>query len=408
LKKEKTKERVPFKTGIKKLRATLLAAGGALLALIALSLLKLSPAVCEWMSRHLSRYLVSGSVCQTDWLPFSLFEWLLVILVLAGSVLLIYGIVLLCKKRFFKLLKGLCALLAAGLFFANFYMLTAGFAYNRAPLPLPHSAVKYTGEQTQDIARYFIEDYIALGEKMTRDANGDVVSPYTHDELNQRLIEEYARLDDPYFNGLTPRAKRVVNSWFMSDTGISGIAFAPTGEANVNAMTPASDLPHTMAHEMAHIKGVMRENEANLAGYYILLSSEDDYLRYCGYFSSIRTLWNAVYISNNANSERANALFRDERLARMDAERARANRFWAEYKGPIGFLSDFWDSAGTFFNDLYLKLNGQEDGVGSYDNPSTVGPTDEYDPETGEQLYDYSFSKIHQLFFGIYETKTQA
>ena len=65
----------------------------------------------------------------------------------------------------------------------------------------------------------------------------------------------------------------------MSRTEITGIFIPFTMEANVNVDIPDYSLGSTMCHELAHLHGFIREDEANYISYlacklpYITLSS---------------------------------------------------------------------------------------------------------------------------------------
>lgn len=369
-------------------------------------LVRLNESAAEWFTRNVSRHIVSATGHVSSALPFSLYEWTLILAVIAAAVFLVLGIIALCGKKYFAFFKGLCIILTVAVAFGNLYTLSAGFAYYRAPLPLPRSETVYKGEILLDISGYFADDLNEINASLKRDKDGNVISPYSVSELAEKLREEYKRLDDGYLFSYTPKAKKLVNGWFMTSAGFTGVSFLPFGEPNVNAMTPASDLPHTMAHELAHTKGVMRENEANLVGYYILLTSSDPYLRYCGYFSSLNTMYYAVAIGNNYDFETAKRF--SERLPDEFAkEQSNAAAFWLNYRGPFAFLTDFLDKAGRWFNDLYLKINGANDGEGSYNNPWDVIETPVVNPDTGETEIKYEpvYSEIHKIFFHIYENR---
>ena len=138
----------------------------------------------------------------------------------------------------------------------------------------------------------------------------------------------------------------------MSYLGITGIYFPFYAEANVNVNIPPSQLGVTMAHEMAHAKGVAVEGEANIVAYVLCIRSNDDYLRYCGLMRA------AARLLNELPEEDFQTLY-----ARLGDEVKREYRnesaHFAKYEGAIDRIS-------SFFNDLFLKANGVEGGTQSY------------------------------------------
>lgn len=378
-----------------------------LLALLTVMLIiRKNEAVAEWMTLHFSKYIVFVAGHISSAIPFSVYEWTLILAIICVIVLIVLGIIALCKKKFFACLKGFCIFLTVAVAFANVYTLSAGFAYYRSPLELPRSETVYKGETLTEIAEYFADDMNALSKELTRDDNGNVISPYSIKKLSEKLAKEYERLNGGYLFSYTPRAKKLVNGWFMTSSGFTGVSFLPFGEPNINGMTPASDIPQTMAHEMAHTKGIMRENEANLIAYYLLLTSDDPYLRYCGYFATLNTLRAAIAIGNNYDFTLADE-FSKKLAPEFIKEQQNATEFWINYRGPFAFFADFLDRAGRWFNDLYLKINGASDGEGSYDNPWDVIETPSIDPDTGETVITYEpvYSEIHKIYFHIYENR---
>ena len=394
------------KIALKRLLPLIVAVVSLAVLLTVLLAVRKDEKVAEWATTHISKYIVFAAGHVSSLVPFSVYEWTLILVIACGVALVVLGIIGLCKKKYFAVVKGLCIVLIVAVAFGNLYTLSAGFSYYRAPLDVPKSETVYKGEILTEIADYFADDLISLNEKLERDKDGNVISPYSVKELSAKLQEEYKRLDNGYFYSYTPKAKKLVNGWFMTSSGFSGVSFLPFGEPNINGMTPASDLPSTMAHEMAHTKGVMRENEANLTAYYLLLSSEDPYLRYCGYFSVINTLRAMIAIGNNYDFALADE-FTKKLPEEFVKEQSNAMNFWYDYRGPFAFLTDFLDKAGRWFNDLYLKINGAQNGEGSYDNPWDVIETPVENPDTGETeiVYEPVYSEIHKIFFGLYEKK---
>ncbi|MDE6398952.1 MAG: DUF3810 domain-containing protein, partial [Clostridiales bacterium] len=279
------------------------AGGLTVLLFVLLWVRTLSPTLAEFVSRYVARpwiYIV-GHVNSV--FPFSVFEFFVLIAIGGAIALLTLAIIGLCKKRGGTVCKGAAIVLVCLLSALNLYTVIAGFAYYRPAAPVPQSQKEYASSEVTAMARYFADDFNALAASFARDKNGNVISPYTLRELSDKLRAEYKRLDKSYYYGYTPRAKSVLNSWFLTLNNITGVTFVPLGEPTVNRDIPPSEIPQTVAHEIAHTQGIAREGDANFVSYYVLLSSSDDYLRYCGYFSCFASMLYAVNADTSDKSD---------------------------------------------------------------------------------------------------------
>jgi hypothetical protein len=149
--------------------------------------------------------------------------------------------------------------------------------------------------------------------------------------------------------------KPVMASGIMSRLGISGIYFPLTGEANVNRMTPASQLPLSMAHEKAHQRGITSEDEANFVGFLAAASSDDPYARYSALLFAQRQLLNELYVMEPEKTAELVA----ERLPGVQRDVDAAADYWRQFDGPPR-------RAQETINDTYLRINGVEGGIDSY------------------------------------------
>ncbi len=383
---------------------------GAVAALLAVPFsvmngLRTDPALAEWWTVHVAQGYERFIGTVTSVLPVSVFELTVVLLVIIGARMFVGLVVGLCKARFYAILKGALAISVCAACVLDLYMLSMGFGYYRAPMPLVGSGADYDAKQAATAAYWFLDDFNALSLKMERAADGSAVCPYGYRELAKRMNDEYARLDDGYFFGYSPTAKPITNSWFLSSVMITGVTFLPTGEANVNVAAPPTTATFTMAHELAHTKGVQREGDANLISYYVMLSSDDDYIRYCGYYATFYSFISAVSLTDPENPDYA-------QIVRSVVQPTRT-----EYRAA----SDYWDrqpdilgQIGEFFNNIYLLFNGASNGTGSYDDgrlPGTETPvdpdTDEpiRDPETGKPVVIPVYSDLQEIYFYLYEQR---
>ena len=364
---------------------------------VALTLLANSQRVCEFFARTFSRAWIYIFGNAFGWIPFSLYELFLIVVIVGAIVFVVLEIVFIAKRKWQSLLSAALIVALSVFSFLNIYTATASFAYGRDPLPeevyTEYSGDDFSLEEAVSLAEKYIAQLNADYAATKHDKDGNIVYPYTLKQMSDLLVKEYERLDDAYFSSYTPRGKYIINKSIMSELHITGVFFAPFGEANINGYETHLYLPHTLAHEMAHGKGVMREYEANLVSSYICLTSENPYLRY-GVLA--RHLWDVLSLID---------LFPDSSDAYEQLYATIDEGVWTErsnyYKVYEGF--DALDKLGEFFNDLYLRLNKQQDGTGSYYKEGENVGTGDYDGDGKEIVKIINFDASQNLLIKLFK-----
>ncbi|MBQ5354550.1 MAG: DUF3810 family protein, partial [Clostridia bacterium] len=122
------------------------------------------------------------------------------------------------------------------------------------------------------------------------------VRPYSHKETVRLCLDSYASLTDrwDFLSKLDAPVKELVSSPLMTYTHISGMYTFFTGEANLNTNYPYFVNVYTTAHEMAHQRGIARENEANFMAFLVCINSPDPYMKYAGYLNFYEYLISAL------------------------------------------------------------------------------------------------------------------
>lgn len=120
--------------------------------------------------------------------------------------------------------------------------------------------------------------------------------PMTRGELNRTLIRAYEVLSDRYDFLSNPAVgvKFIALSEPMAYTHITGVYTFFTGESNVCTDYPDFSTVFTAAHEMAHARGIAREDEANFVAFLACEASDDPYIRYAGYVNLLQYVSNAL------------------------------------------------------------------------------------------------------------------
>lgn len=170
-------------------------------------------------------------------------------------------------------------------------------------------------------------------------------------EAMRKLAAQYPALERPLYSPPKP----VIASKLLSYANIGGMFFPFTMESNINVDNPLFVIPWTMAHELAHQCGFMREDEANFIAYLACRQSDDALMRYSGY---VLAYDNAISALRRVDPEAASAISLGLSAA-VQRDLAGRAQHWAKYEGPVQNVSNA-------ANDTYLKANDQADGMQSY------------------------------------------
>ncbi len=363
-----------------------------LLVLIGFLIIMMSfPNLAEWWTIHIARTYHLMLAWLFGLIPFSIMEivfvsWLSI--VLYASIKFIRFAI---QKKLKPSLNALQNVIIWLLVMANLYIGTAGLAYQRLPVPVPQFSQSIPYTDYQDVVSLYRDEFNLLSEELTFQENGSVINPYTLNELNELIEEAFqlANLDETYFTSYTTRIKPLLTSFLYREFHITGVHFAPTTEATINELIPDALIPFTMAHELAHAKGVMREEDANLVALYVCLSSSNTYLRYSALFNTFYALMNLLrYIGEPT----AYASMYQTLSLNIRKDYQYQNTYWSQY--------DLLDDIATWVNDTYLKIFGNE-GVSSY-----VDVPDVITIEDGENTIEVirEFSPYQKLFLYFYFT----
>lgn len=207
----------------------------------------------------------------------------------------------------------------------------------------------YTKEELEELCWFLVEK---VNENVTTDAYAD-----HRKEWKLAGIEAMGKAAEQFgcLGGFYPEPKEVAWSYILSVQQLCGIYVPFTIEANYNGDMPNYNVPHTICHELSHLKGFMREDEANFIGYLACISSENQAFRYSGYLMG----W--IYAGNALAKADMKAYMelREQLDPQAELDLQKNNIFWNRYEGKIA-------EAANQINDTYLKANNQADGVQSY------------------------------------------
>ena len=152
---------------------------------------------------------------------------------------------------------------------------------------------------------------------------------------------------------------------------LMGIYFPFSMEANYNDVAYVMNLPATMCHELAHLKGFIYEDEANFIGYLACVESDDIYFEYSGYLSVLGYLERDLKeiqkkqpksyeeaVSEQGLIELSDVVYQDDVFVTEEE--------WQRIESKAIFDTKTVSKASDTFVDTTLKVNGVSDGMVSY------------------------------------------
>lgn len=301
------------------------------------------PGFGEWYSRSIYPLIVGILGGVTGLFPFALLE---VLSIFCFLFFLIYAI---------RSIRNLKKILISSIFTLTllFFLFTinCGINYYRRPFST------YSGLAIKESS---IEDLISLCENLTETLNHMSESGTGKLELKGMGAESVAAMRQlgqvyPELNGFYPQPKPLLWSYVFSIQQLCGQYSPFTAEAIYNRSMPDYNIPHTLCHELSHLRGFMREDEANFIGYLACIGSDELSFQYSGYLTGWIYATNALEGADPQAYAKVSGMLSD----RIWDDLKYNTEFWGKYEGKTAEVSNQ-------LNDTYLKLNSQSDGVKSY------------------------------------------
>ena len=272
---------------------------------------------------------------------------------------LVWTVVSVCRKRPRLLIfwKRLSLLLAAAMtvYFLLCMMLGATFKADSFQDRSGLTAQPATVDALYAVTERFVEKLCETADAVPRSVDGQFCVTETEIFADATEIYRGAEAVFPFLTLADVPPKKAMSSHIMSVCGWTGFYFPFSGEAHVNIEPPPALLPSTIAHEMAHQRGVAAELEANFVAILACAESGNAAYEYSGWLFGFLHLGNALYAHD---PERYYALA--ERLPDTVWADLRANdKFWAENETKAAEVTEQ-------LYDRMLKTYGHELGLQSY------------------------------------------
>ena len=295
----------------------------------------------------------------TGWIPFSFAEMLLLL-----SPVILITIIAIGAKHFCGTSRAMWIYVAC--IFSVVCMVFNLFVWNFAPgynaLPLDQKLnlerTPVSAEELAATADILLEELKMLEDDIIFTGSGASRMPYTYHKMNEKLMDAYEKAAQKYdfINYFQSSIKPVMLSEPMTYTHISGVYTFFTGEANVNVNFPDYTIPYTAAHELAHQRGIAREDEANFVAFLVCIESDDAYIRYSAYLNLYEYVVSALYSANYD-------LYKEsyyKQPKNILNERIAFSKFFEKYRENT--VADISEAT----NNAYLQSQGSTQGTRSY------------------------------------------
>ncbi|MBM4390773.1 MAG: DUF3810 domain-containing protein [Deltaproteobacteria bacterium] len=323
-----------------KARWAMLASGP--LAMLAQHLVP-SAVVEQAFARGLSPALARAIGTVTGWFPLSVAE---------------LGVLALCLSARWWWRRGWAIACTLSLGYAAFVALW-GLNYRREPIGAALGLEPR--DSTVDELRALVDDFVArmnLAREAVPEREGVATLSGDFADAAARAQDTYRRagVERPWLAGDYAPVKPLLLSPAASAGGLAGVYIPFTAEPHLSTSALPFTLPFNACHEMAHQRGVAREDEANFVAFLVARDHGDPDFRYSAYAGVLSHLLGAL-AQVDPDSARA---ARDALSPRVRADREAYKAWWDAHR------VDWLWSASAAANHAYLRSNGVPDGVASY------------------------------------------
>ncbi len=295
----------------------------------------------------------------TGWIPFSFAEMLLLLSPVILATVIVIGAKHFCNTARRMWIYVACIFSVVCMVF-NLFVWNFAPGYNALPLDqkLELERKPVSAEELSKTADILLAELNVLESEIIFTESGASRMPYTYSQMNEKLMQAYDKVCQKYdfISNFHSRVKPVMLSEPMTYTHISGVYTFFTGEANINVNFPDYTIPFTAAHELAHQRGIAREDEANFVAFLVCIESDDVYIRYSGFLNLYEYVASALY---SANYE----LYRENYYKQPQTiinERIAYSKFFDKYRENV--VADVSEAT----NNAYLQSQGSPQGTRSY------------------------------------------
>lgn len=201
-----------------------------------------------------------------------------------------------------------------------------------------------------------------LAPTLNRGDDGKIIVPDNMDDIAENAMNILSA-EYPPLKGKYPNHKTILFSSVMTRFGIQGVYFPFSLEANVNGQLGNARTPCTIMHELCHLKGFIREDEACFIAYRACLASGVPEVEYSGLLSGINYMYAALKKSDPAEARRIVSMALPQ-VAADDYFVTKETMEKIEEKAVVS--TEVTKAVSDTAIDVTLKANGITDGKKSY------------------------------------------
>lgn len=300
-----------------------------------------------------------GALCYQ--VPFSVMELLCALLAVFAAGYLLWNFLAVVRakghrrRRIYSALLGLLCI--SGTIYAGFCFLWGVHYY--ADSFQDRSGIVAEAVAPADlraVAFYFADRLAEAAAQVPRTEDGCFAVPREEILSGSTSTYDYLETQFPFLALDDPGVKPVYFSRVMSLTGFTGVYCPYTGESCVNMDSPAAMLPSTVAHELAHQRGIASEQECNFLSILACTTCDNPAYIYSGWLMGYIHLGNALYRQDQASYWELWAQLPET----VQADLVENNAYWAPFRERIT------QKVSNRVYDGFLKSYGEEQGLQSY------------------------------------------